>query len=113
MSISTLMEKSRAALSDEDSRWWRTNVLCAATLALCIAMAVRRAYSDHSYVCILAPVMYTTAWNSLRKCRGLLDSLKESTESPVLVKVASEIHSAALSLNITIGLIAVFWAVRS
>lgn len=108
MSFHAFTETVRGVLSDEESRWWRINILAGVTLALCVAMATASIHSGHSYAGLLVPISYVGIWKSLSRCRQFLGSMTAGRNASALRKLSSELQSLALSLNLTILLIGIF-----
>ena len=108
-SESIFMKRVRGVLSDEESRWWRTYVISATTLAFCTALAFRAVHSGHSYWCWALPITYAGLWKCLYRCKQLLSSMAEESSSPALPKLSAEIHTLALSASLIILCFGIFF----
>jgi hypothetical protein len=112
MAASTIFAKFRSYIDDEDSRWWRTNVLSFFTLLFCVALTYRAIRAGNSWFCLALPITYAGLWQSLRKCRGILKSITLEGNTPFISKLSSEIHSLAFSINLCIVLFGIFFFLR-
>ena|SRR6185312_6440075 len=112
MTIPAIAGKLRGVIDHTETRRWRTNILCAVTLILCVVMAGCEIWSGHSYFCALVPIIYAGLWNTLHNCTKHLASIALERDSPDLTKLESEIHSLVFSTNFIIIALAIFFIRR-
>ncbi|MDE1161770.1 MAG: hypothetical protein PW792_07460 [Acidobacteriaceae bacterium] len=112
MTLSAIHGKLDSSINDDESRWWRMNVLCCATSFLLVATAFSSIKSGHTYWCAAAPVLYLIAWNSLSKSKNIFVASFSAVDVTVRSKFMAELASAVTGLNLVLLILVIFFIRR-